>query len=90
MKFTATAGLLASVALWTTAAQAEETVLSALPEQVTAWVENFNPFNQTTAAPSVMHFMYEPLIIFKRWMAASRFIVWRPHLNIPRISAPSP
>lgn len=64
MKFTATAGLLASVALWTTAAQAEETVLSALPEQVTAWVENFNPFNQTTAAPSVMHFMYEPLIIF--------------------------
>ncbi|WP_417838920.1 ABC transporter substrate-binding protein [Tritonibacter scottomollicae] len=64
MKFTATAGLLASVALWTTAVQAEETVVSALPEQVTAWVKNFNPFNQTTAAPSVMHFMYEPLIIF--------------------------
>lgn len=64
MKFKATAGLLASVALWTTTAQAEETVLTALPDQVTAWVENFNPFNQTTAAPSVMHFMYEPLIIF--------------------------
>ena len=64
MKLTVTAGLLASVAIWTTAAQAEETVLSALPEQVTAWVENFNPFNQTTAAPSVLDFMYEPLIIF--------------------------
>ncbi len=64
MKFKATAGLLASVALWTTTAQAEETVLTALPDQVTAWVENFNPFNQTTAAPSVLHFMYEPLIIF--------------------------
>ncbi len=64
MKLTVTAGLLASVAIWTTAAGAEETVLSALPEQVTAWVENFNPFNQTTAAPSVLDFMYEPLIIF--------------------------
>lgn len=64
MKLTVTAGLLVSVAIWTTAAQAEETVLSALPEQVTAWVENFNPFNQTTAAPSVLDFMYEPLIIF--------------------------
>lgn len=64
MNFKTTAGLLASVALWSTAAQAEETVLTALPDQVTAWVENFNPFNQTTAAPSVLHFMYEPLIIF--------------------------
>lgn len=64
MKLKASAGLLASVAIWTTTAQAEETVLTALPDQVTAWVENFNPFNQTTAAPSVMHFMYEPLIIF--------------------------
>ncbi|KUP91466.1 ABC transporter substrate-binding protein [Tritonibacter horizontis] len=66
MKLTVTAGLLASAsaALWATTAQAEETVLSALPEQVTAWVENFNPFNQTTTAPSVLHFMYEPLIIF--------------------------
>lgn len=64
MNYKATAGLLASVALWTTTAQAEETVLTALPDQVTAWVENFNPFNQTTAAPSVMHFMYEPLVIF--------------------------
>jgi len=64
MNFKATAGLLASVALWSTAGLAEETVLTALPDQVTAWVENFNPFNQTTAAPSVLHFMYEPLIIF--------------------------
>lgn len=64
MRKTVAAGLMASAAMLASAAQAEETVLTALPEQVTAWVENFNPFNQTTAAPSVMHFMYEPLIIF--------------------------
>jgi peptide/nickel transport system substrate-binding protein len=41
-----------------------EVILTALPDESTAWVENFNPFNTTTRVPSVEDFMYEPLVIF--------------------------
>ena len=41
-----------------------ESVLSAMPLEVTAWVENYNPYNMTTRLPSVQDFMYEPLIVF--------------------------
>ena len=41
-----------------------ESVLTALPLEVTAWVENYNPYNMTTRLPSVQDFMYEPLIVF--------------------------
>lgn len=64
MKKTVFAGLMASASLMATPTLAEKSVVTALPEQVTAWVENYNPFNQTTALPSVLHLMYEPLIIF--------------------------
>lgn len=41
-----------------------ESVLTALPVQLTAWVENYNPYNMTTRLPSVQDFIYEPLIVF--------------------------
>ena len=41
-----------------------ESVLTAFPLEVTAWVENYNPYNMTTRLPSVQDFMYEPLIVF--------------------------
>jgi peptide/nickel transport system substrate-binding protein len=41
-----------------------EVVLTAMPDESTAWIENFNPFNTTTRVPSVEDFMFEPLIIF--------------------------
>lgn len=41
-----------------------EAILTALPVQVPAWVENYNPFNVATRLPSVLDFIYEPLVIF--------------------------
>lgn len=41
-----------------------ESVLTAVPQQLTAWVENYNPYNATTVLPTVLDFMYEPLVIF--------------------------
>ncbi|MBJ3785296.1 ABC transporter substrate-binding protein [Devosia sediminis] len=42
----------------------EEAVLTAVPQQLTAWVENYNPMNATTVLPTVQDFLYEPLVIF--------------------------
>lgn len=41
-----------------------ESVLTALPLQLTAWVENYNPFSPATRLPSVQDFMFEPLFVF--------------------------
>lgn len=49
------------------ALSAEESILTALPVQRTAWVENYNPFNQSTRLPSVVDFVYEQLVIFNRF-----------------------
>ncbi|MBN9332467.1 ABC transporter substrate-binding protein, partial [Devosia sp.] len=46
------------------AAQAQEAILTAVPQQLTAWVENYNPMNATTVLPTVQDFMYEPLVVF--------------------------
>lgn len=45
------------------AAQAEA-ILTALPLQLTAWVENYNPYSVATRLPSVQDFMFEPLFVF--------------------------
>ncbi|MBE7732587.1 ABC transporter substrate-binding protein [Devosia faecipullorum] len=45
-------------------AQDQEAVLTAVPQQLTAWVENYNPMNATTVLPTVQDFLYEPLVIF--------------------------
>src|SRR5690606_1993178 len=39
-------------------------ILTMVPQQLTARVENYNPFNSTTVLPTVQDFMYEPLVIF--------------------------
>ena len=39
-------------------------ILTAVPQQLTAWVENYNPYNTTTVLPTVLDFMYEPLVVF--------------------------
>jgi len=41
-----------------------ESTLNALPLQLTAWVENYNPYSPATRLPSVQDFMFEPLFIF--------------------------
>ncbi|MBL1241774.1 MAG: ABC transporter substrate-binding protein [OCS116 cluster bacterium] len=43
---------------------ADKSELVIVPRQVTAWVRNFNPFNQTTRLPSTLGFIYEQLVIF--------------------------
>ena len=43
---------------------AVDSELVVVPRQVTAWVQNFNPFNQTTKLPTTLEFVYEPLVIF--------------------------
>lgn len=45
-------------------AQDDRAILTIVPQQLTAWVENYNPFNTTTVLPTVIDFMYEPLVIF--------------------------
>lgn len=45
-------------------AASAEVILSAMPDESTAWVENYNPFNTTTRLPSITDFMFEPLVIF--------------------------
>lgn len=45
-------------------AHAQEAILTAVPQQLTAWVENYNPMNATTVLPTVLDFMYEPLVVF--------------------------
>lgn len=42
----------------------DRAILTIVPQQLTAWVENYNPFNTTTVLPTVIDFMYEPLVIF--------------------------
>jgi len=39
-------------------------ILTAVPQQLTAWVENYNPYNATTVLPTILDFMYEPLVVF--------------------------
>ena len=58
-------GGLGCLALAATAAGAQ-TTLTALPKQVPAWVENYNPFNASTRLPSVVDFVYEPLVVFSQ------------------------
>lgn len=41
-----------------------EAMLTALPLQLTAWVENYNPYSPATRLPSVQDFMFEPLFVF--------------------------
>lgn len=41
-----------------------ESILTALPLQLTAWVENYNPYSPATRLPSVQDFMFEPLFVF--------------------------
>jgi peptide/nickel transport system substrate-binding protein len=41
-----------------------ESTLAALPLQLTAWVENYNPYSPATRLPSVQDFMFEPLFVF--------------------------
>ncbi|OSQ36470.1 peptide ABC transporter substrate-binding protein [Thalassospira mesophila] len=48
-------------------AASAETVLTANIEPATTWVQNFNPFNQTSARQSTSDFIYEPLVIFNRF-----------------------
>jgi peptide/nickel transport system substrate-binding protein len=43
---------------------AAESVLTVLPVQLTAWVENYNPYSVATRLPSVQDFLFEPLFIF--------------------------
>ncbi|MEQ8445919.1 MAG: ABC transporter substrate-binding protein [Pelagibacterium sp.] len=45
-------------------AQDDRAILTIVPQQLTAWVENYNPFNTTTVLPTVIDFMYEPLVVF--------------------------
>lgn len=47
-----------------TAQEDDRAILTAVPQQLTAWVENYNPYNTTTVLPTVIDFMYEPLIVF--------------------------
>lgn len=63
------ARLLASAALslgaaWVATSAKAESVLTALPVQVPAWTENYNPFSVATRLPSILDFVYEPLVIF--------------------------
>lgn len=46
------------------AAARAETVLTAFAQELTAWVENFNPYSTATVVPSAEDFMFEPLVIF--------------------------
>lgn len=64
MKHSLTAGLVLAAGILQMQSAAAESVLTALPIQRTAWIENFNPYNQSTRLPSVNDFIYEPLIIF--------------------------
>ena len=57
------AATLSATALSVTAAGAEA-ILTALPVQRTAWIENYKPYNQSSRLPSVNDFIYEPLIVF--------------------------
>lgn len=41
-----------------------EAILTAFPEELTAFVDNYNPYNTTTRLPSIEDFMFEPLVIF--------------------------
>jgi len=43
-----------------------QNVLTLSSEQTTTFVRNFNPFGQTSARYTTLHFMYEPLVVFNR------------------------
>ena len=57
---------IASALMLTTAGAQAEAILTAVPHQTTAHIENYNPFNQTTVLRSVRDFMYEQLVVFNR------------------------
>jgi peptide/nickel transport system substrate-binding protein len=58
------ASALALPAIAAAQAQDNRAILTAVPQQLTSWVENYNPFNNTTVLPTVLDFMYEPLVVF--------------------------
>ncbi|WP_295811366.1 ABC transporter substrate-binding protein [uncultured Nitratireductor sp.] len=64
MKRSLTVSVAAAAGLLQIQAVSAESVLTALPVQRTAWIENYNPFNQSSRLPSVNDFIYEPLIVF--------------------------
>lgn len=41
-----------------------EAVLTAFAQELTAWVENFNPYLNATVIPSAEDFIFEPLVVF--------------------------
>ncbi|MBJ6988109.1 ABC transporter substrate-binding protein [Devosia sp. MC521] len=56
-----------SAAVLTMAAPAfAQNVLTISSEQTTTFVRNFNPFGQTSARFTTLHFIYEPLVVFNR------------------------
>ncbi len=63
------ASALALPAIATATAQDDRAILTAVPQQLTAWVENYNPFNSTTVLPTIIDFMYEPLVVFNALQA---------------------
>ena len=58
-----TAALMAGAVTVPASAQEPKT-LTMFVQELTAFVENYNPYNTTTRLPSVEDFMFEPLIIF--------------------------
>ena len=60
----ASAAIAISAIVPTITIAAEMSELTIVPRQVTSWVRNFNPFNQTTKLPTTNEFIYEPLVIF--------------------------
>ncbi|RJG38272.1 ABC transporter substrate-binding protein [Motilimonas pumila] len=45
-------------------AESSKAVLNIAPTQITSWVRNFNPYNQTTILPTTNEYIYEPLAIY--------------------------
>jgi peptide/nickel transport system substrate-binding protein len=64
MRRRAMAGVLLTTCLAAPVTVQAESVLTAMPTEATAWVENFNPYNATTRLPSVLDFLFEPLVVF--------------------------
>ncbi|MCH8529230.1 MAG: ABC transporter substrate-binding protein [Saccharospirillum sp.] len=60
---TATAALVAALSL-PQLSLAERHTLTMNIQQVTSWVRNFNPYNETTRLRSTREFIYEPLAIY--------------------------
>jgi peptide/nickel transport system substrate-binding protein len=69
------AAAIAAIASAPLAARAEA-VMTVLPVQLTAWVENYNPYSVATRLPSVQDFLLEPLFIFNTFKNA------QPHFRL--------